>query len=120
ALEESVRAAEALGLRVTARYHEPPRVPGDVALPFAQAVTEALNNVRCHAGTGHAYLTVTGDSGRLVVTVVDRGRGFEPGSGGGGLGLTRSVHERMRGIGGHATVDSAPGEGVSVELRWPR
>ncbi|MGW2178354.1 sensor histidine kinase [Streptomyces sp. NPDC001732] len=120
ALEESIRAAEALGLRVTARYHEPPRVPGDVALTFAQAVTEALNNVRCHAGTGHAYLTVTGDSGRLVVTVVDRGRGFDPGSGGGGLGLTRSVHERMRGVGGHATVDSAPGEGVSVELRWPR
>ncbi|MFI9629034.1 sensor histidine kinase [Streptomyces sp. NPDC052042] len=120
ALEESVRAAEALGLRVTLRYHEPPTVPGETALAFGQAVAEALNNVHRHAGTGHAYLTVTGDSGRLVVTVVDQGRGFDASLGSGGLGLTRSVHERMRDIGGRATVDGAPGEGVSVELRWPR
>lgn len=119
ALEESVHAAEALGLRVTARYHEPPAVPGDIALTVAQAATEALNNVRCHAGTGHAYLTVTGDSGRLLVTVVDRGRGFDAVSRTGGLGLDRSVHARMRGIGGRASVDAAPGEGARVELRWP-
>ncbi|MFI1223110.1 MULTISPECIES: sensor histidine kinase [unclassified Streptomyces] len=120
ALEESVRAAEALGLRVTARYHEPPAVPGDIALAMSRAATEALNNVRCHAGTGHAFLTAAGDSGRLVVTVVDRGRGFDVGgSRTGGIGLDRSVHARMRGIGGRASVDTAPGEGVRVELRWP-
>ncbi|MCI4040427.1 hypothetical protein [Streptomyces sp. TRM75563] len=146
ALEESVRAAEALGLRVTARYHEPPAVPGEIALAMARATTEALNNVRCHAGTGHAFLTAVGDSGRLVVTVVDRGRGFATGSAGpddaggvagprasggsegpagpagqaaGGIGLDRSVYARMRGVGGRAFVDSAPGEGVRVELRWP-
>ncbi|MFD4023899.1 sensor histidine kinase [Streptomyces sp. NPDC058576] len=131
ALEESVRAAEALGLRVTARYHEPPAVPGEIALAMARAVTEALNNVRCHAGTGHAFLTAAGDSGRLIVTVVDRGRGFDTGAAGskrsdglsrpatGGIGLDRSVYARMRGVGGRAFVDSAPGEGVRVELRWP-
>lgn len=155
ALEESVRAAEALGLRVTARYHEPPAVPGEIALAMARATTEALNNVRCHAGTGHAFLTAVGDSGRLIVTVVDRGRGFDTGSAGpegaggaagprasggaagpgvsggpegpvgpvrqatGGIGLDRSVYARMRGVGGRAFVDSAPGEGVRVELRWP-
>lgn len=145
ALEESVRAAEALGLRVTARYHEPPAVPGEIALAMARAATEALNNVRCHAGTGHAFLTAAGDSGRLIVTVVDRGRGFAAGAAGpegagapagaeasggavrppgparpgGGIGLDRSVHARMRGVGGRAFVDSAPGEGVRVELRWP-
>ncbi|MBM7055530.1 hypothetical protein JS521_16995 [Streptomyces sp. RHZ10] len=146
ALEESVRAAEALGLRVTARYHEPPAVPGEIALAMARAATEALNNVRCHAGTGHAFVTAAGDSGRLIVTVVDRGRGFAVGAAGperagvpagaeasagaarppgparpgaGGIGLDRSVHARMRGVGGRAFVDSAPGEGVRVELRWP-
>ncbi|MEU7330280.1 sensor histidine kinase [Streptomyces parvus] len=155
ALEESVRAAEALGLRVTARYHALPAVPGEIALTMARAATEALNNVRCHAGTGHAFLTAAGDSGRLVVTVVDRGRGFAmegagrqgasgpagaeasggsagaEASGGsvvraasvppatGGIGLDRCVYARMRGVGGRALVDSAPGEGVRVELRWP-
>lgn len=119
ALEESVRSAESLGLKVTARYHELPSVPADIARAMADAVTEALNNVRRHAGTGHAYMTVTGDSGRLTVAVVDQGHGLVPGRAAPGLGLTRSVHGRMREIGGRCTVDGAPGEGVSVELRWP-
>lgn len=119
ALEDSVRSAESLDLQVTAQYHDLPTVPPDVATALADAVTEALNNVLRHAGTGHAYLTATGDDGHLVITVVDRGVGFDPGKVSGGLGLRQSVHARMRTIGGVARVDSVPGEGASIELRWP-
>ncbi|MEU7297033.1 ATP-binding protein [Streptomyces exfoliatus] len=129
ALEEVVRAAEGLRLKVTARYHALPQVPTEVATALADAAGEALNNVRRHAGTGHAFLTATGgppdgdDGGagaRVVVTVVDRGPGFDPERYTPGLGLRRSVHDRMAEIGGHAAVDTAPGEGVRVELRWPK
>ncbi|MFE3324309.1 sensor histidine kinase [Streptomyces sp. NPDC059176] len=120
ALECAVRAAEDLDLKVTAQYHDLPTVPPDVATAFGDAVTEALNNVLRHAGTGHAYLTATGHDGHLAVTVVDRGAGFDPSrTRDGGLGLRRSVHARMRDIGGSAAIDSAPGEGTCVELRWP-
>ncbi|MER5890633.1 ATP-binding protein [Streptomyces sp. NPDC001941] len=119
ALEQAVRSAEALGLAVTAQYHELPSVPPDVARSLADAVTEAFNNVRKHAGTGRAYLTAVGDDGHVVVTVVDRGAGFDPDDPTAGLGLRRSVHARMREIGGAAEVDSAPGEGARIELRWP-
>ncbi|MEE1940880.1 ATP-binding protein [Streptomyces sp. TRM 70361] len=121
ALEGAVRDAEELGLRVTAQYHDLPAVPPDVATAFGDAVREALNNVLRHSGTGRAYLTAAGDDGHLLVTVVDRGAGFDPAAttGGTGLGLRSSIHARMRGTGGAAEVDSEPGEGTRVELRWP-
>ncbi|MFB7467369.1 sensor histidine kinase [Streptomyces sp. NPDC056224] len=123
ALEEAVGSVEGLQLRVTAQYHDLPKVPPEVAAAFADAAREALNNVRRHAGTGHAYLTATRDTdgrGGAVVTVVDRGPGFDPERCVPGLGLRGSVRGRMAEVGGRATVDTAPGEGVRVELRWPR
>ncbi len=121
ALEEAVSSVECLRLRVTAQYHGLPEVPPAVAAAFADAAREALNNVRRHAGTGHAYLTATGDAGGAgaVVTVVDRGPGFDPDRHVPGFGLRGSVHARMAEVGGRAVVDTAPGEGVRVELRWP-
>lgn len=120
ALEEAVASAEMLGLRVTAQYHRMPDLPCEVAAALADAVREALNNVQRHAGTGHAYLTVTGRDDGLVLTVVDRGRGYDPDVVPPGLGLSRSVLGRMEHIGGSALVDTAPEEGVRLELRWPR
>lgn len=122
ALEAAVAAAEGLQLRVTTQYHGLPEVPPQVASALADAAGEALNNVRRHARTGHAYLTATGGAeggGGVVVTVVDRGPGFDPLEQAPGLGLSGSVRGRMAEVGGCASVDTAPGEGVRVELRWP-
>lgn len=122
---EVVGAAESLWLRVTARYQALPEVPPEVSVALADAVREALNNVRRHAGTDHAYLTATGTGtgtgrpGTVVVTVVDRGCGFDPKRHEPGLGLRRSVGKRMTAVGGRAELDTEPGEGVRVELRWP-
>ncbi|MEU9864431.1 ATP-binding protein [Streptomyces sp. NPDC047971] len=122
ALEDVVAGAECLGLTVTAQYHELPPLPGPVAAAVTAAATEALNNVRRHAGTSAACLTAVGRGGGITVTVVDRGRGFDAEAApvdGGGTGLRSSVRARMRDVGGAADVDSAPGEGTRVELRWP-
>ncbi|MEU2264229.1 ATP-binding protein [Streptomyces sp. NPDC019645] len=119
AVERAVRSAESLGLRVNAQYDGLVEIPAPAAAALGAAVTEALNNVLRHAGTGRAHVTVTGAAGRVVVTVVDRGVGFDPGTVPEGLGLRSSVGARMRESGGAADVDSAPGEGTRVELRWP-
>ncbi|GGT09370.1 hypothetical protein GCM10010286_38540 [Streptomyces toxytricini] len=120
ALEEAVRSAEALGLVVKAQYHAVPELPEEVAEAVAAAASEALNNVRRHAGTGQAYLTAAGRADGLEVTIADRGAGFDTAEpAGAGTGLRRSVHARMAAAGGAARVDSHPGEGTVVELRWP-
>ncbi|WP_143626238.1 sensor histidine kinase [Streptomyces viridosporus] len=119
AVEHAVRSAESLGLRVTAQYGGLAEIPPHAAAALGSAVTEALNNVLRHAGTGRAYVTVTGDGDGVVVTVVDRGTGFDPRAVDEGLGLRSSIGARMREAGGAAEVDSAPGEGTRVALRWP-
>ncbi|WP_329575898.1 hypothetical protein OG500_02300 [Kitasatospora sp. NBC_01250] len=120
ALERTVRSAEDLGLTVTTQYRALPELPGEVATALAAATGEALTNVIRHAGTRRAYLTATGATGGGVrITVADQGSGFDPSRTGAGFGLRRSVHARLREAGGMAAVDSAPGEGTCVELRWP-
>jgi signal transduction histidine kinase len=59
----------------------------------------------------------------LVLTVADDGRGFDPGrvtgvGDGRGLGLT-SMRERAVALGGHLTVDSAPGQGSRIIVAVP-
>ncbi|MEV3987381.1 ATP-binding protein [Streptomyces sp. NPDC049837] len=82
---------------------------------------EALRNVARHAGVDEARVTVARRGEGAVVTVEDRGRGFDvaavPGH---RQGLSRSVVGRMRAIGGDAEVVSRPGEGTRVRLEWPR
>jgi signal transduction histidine kinase len=96
-------------------------VPAPVAEAVCGAVREAVTNVGKHAGVDEAVVRAVLDPRGTVlrVTVVDHGRGFDPGRVAGGTGLARSVHGRMAQVGGVARVDSAPGGGTEVELSVP-
>jgi signal transduction histidine kinase len=93
-------------------------VPAPVAEAVCGAVREAVTNVGKHAGVDEAVVRAVLDPHAMVlrVTVVDHGRGFDPGRVVAGTGLARSVHGRMAQVGGTARVDSAPGGGTEVEL----
>lgn len=118
-LSQVVLHAADLGLHVQLRQDT---VPGDlpqrVVDAICDATREALNNVARHAETDEAWVSTTWSDGRLTVSVVDRGRGFDTSQAPRGFGLRRSVTERMTEIGGTARVFSLPGEGSSVELFW--
>jgi signal transduction histidine kinase len=114
------RDRSALGLRVNQQFDAlPKRFPSHVTQALTGAAREALNNVVKHAGTGEAWLSAYGDGvGGVTVTVVDRGRGFDPEAESTGIGLMRSVRHRVMEVGGKVRIDSAPGEGTSVEMSW--
>jgi len=84
------------------------------------AVREALMNVLSHAGTGEAWVEVSlAADGELRVIVRDAGAGFDGVVvGPARLGLRHSIIERVTDQGGYASVQSVPGEGTVVELRW--
>ena len=91
-----------------------------VVLRVAQ---EALHNALRHAAAKRIELSVTPlPRGGAVLTVIDDGAGFEPGTGsaGGerGLGLV-SMRERADSVGGKVLVTSAPGQGTTVRLEVP-
>jgi signal transduction histidine kinase len=90
----------------------------DIAILLFQSVRELLFNVVKHAGVKSARLEMTRDeSNRLIVTVSDRGVGFEPGAET-GFGLL-SIQERLGNLGGTLRCTSAPGKGSSFSLILP-
>jgi signal transduction histidine kinase len=116
-----VAEAAGLGLRVHQVLDDLPSGLDNAAVTaIAMAVREALNNVHRHAHASEAWLTGAQEDGRVTVRVVDRGAGFTPALTAEGSGIRESIIARMREVGGAALVESTPGEGTCVELRWPR
>ena len=109
-------------LRVNYQFFDLPEdLPHAVVDALTGASREALNNIAAHAGTDRAWLTARAGGGDAVVTVtvVDQGSGFDPANVRAGRGLADSITGRMTDVGGVAVVDSMPGQGTRVELRWP-
>lgn len=112
------------GLRVEYHFSDlPDDLPAHVVEALSRASGEALNNVVAHAGTSKVRLTAmtTGESPRRTVTVaiVDQGVGFDPAVITPGYGMRHSILGRMAEVGGGAGVDSHPGQGTRIDLRWP-
>jgi signal transduction histidine kinase len=121
ALGELVRQQTGVGFRVelnTAGLGSYP-FSREITEAVAGAVTEALNNVRKHAGTPYAVVRAASDPIAVTVTVLDQGRGFDPARVPAGLGLRQSITARIEQLGGTVRLTSAPGEGTHVELRVP-
>ena len=105
---------------VLAREHE---IPPEVAQAITEATLEAVRNSLRHAGSDDApvtrRVTLTSDACGISIEVSDNGCGFDPAVAGRGRhGVSGSIIARMQDVGGRATVDSVPGGGACVTLRW--
>ncbi|WP_344876609.1 sensor histidine kinase [Allokutzneria multivorans] len=115
-----IAEAEEAGLRVHHMNGDvPEELPSRVVAAFVGATREALNNVVKHSGADQVWLTCAREDEVLVVRVVDRGEGFDQEHNADGFGLRWSIRERMVEVGGELELFSMPGNGTSVELRWP-
>ncbi len=91
-------------------------VYGAEAVALVGAVREALNNVHKHANASRVIVRCeTSEAGARVV-VSDDGVGVDLAHAVAGIGLRRSIVERMANSGGHAFVASEPGRGTLVTL----
>ena len=101
---------------------EAPPLSIDQAALLYQSTRELLMNVMKHSQTTHAEVTMTfGGDQPLVVTVTDRGAGFDPAV----AQVARdkfglfSIRERMQALGGSFAVESAEGQGTMATLTLP-
>jgi len=112
------------GLQVTLEVNEAHRVECECAPILFRAVQALLSNIVKHAGVKKGHIVLSETAQDLAITVSDQGRGFDPeilnaASITGGLGLL-SMRERVRHIGGHLIIESAPGQGSRITLVVPR
>ncbi|UUZ61019.1 hypothetical protein LP418_10285 [Nocardioides sp. B-3] len=93
-----------------------PRPAQQIEVAAYFCIMEALTNAAKHSGASDVHITVKGRP-RLVFTVSDNGRGFDPGSvsTGGLLGM----EARAAAAGGTIVLDTAPGRGTSLTGTFP-
>lgn len=89
----------------------------DAHVAFYRIAQEALANVAQHANA--RSLAVRLASGPVIeLLIADDGAGFDPaGRSGGHFGLV-NMQERAEAVGATLSVDSAPGQGTTVRVRW--
>lgn len=100
------------------------RVGPELETAVYRLAQEALANAARHARASRAQVRVRRERGRLLVSVRDDGRGFDPAralaggddAAGGGL---RGMRDRVHLFAGRFEVRSAPGEGTAIEIELP-
>jgi two-component system sensor histidine kinase UhpB len=116
--ELTARFGRATGTQVDREFEaELPELGPDAELAVYRIAQESLTNVARHAGATRVTVALERDHDRLVLRVVDDGRGFagEPPEHGG----LRSMRERAVLIGAALTVKPASPRGVEVRLEVP-
>jgi two-component system sensor histidine kinase UhpB len=108
-----------LDIRFTAD-EAPAPLSRDVAVCLYRVLQEGLRNIANHADVRDASVSLTQTRQLVALTIIDRGRGFDPDAGAArrGLGLL-SIEERARLVGGTLTITSKHGGGTALHLRVP-
>jgi signal transduction histidine kinase len=89
---------------------------GDDAHALYRCVQEALTNAARHGGAANVWIALSQGEAGHVLSVRDDGRGaskVEPGSG------LQGVRERVSALGGSVSIESAPGEGLTLRAVVP-
>ncbi len=84
-------------------------------------IQEALTNVARHAAVAGVQVAAIATDAELIVEITDDGQGFDPGSeraAGTGAGIA-GMHERASLLGGHVSIESAPGAGTCLRAQLP-
>lgn len=97
-------------------------IPAAEAKAITEATLQAIDNAARHSAANKFELVLDSPkAGAIEILVSDNGIGFRPDRiPKDRIGIRTSVLERLRAIGGEATVNSVLGAGTQVSLRWPK
>lgn len=110
-------------VRVTAEMDPSEILSPEQEVAVLRIAQEALTNAGKHTRAVHVQVALSADRGRVILTVRDDGRGFNPRtvsgpSRGGRLGIY-GMNERASLLGGTLRIKSRPGKGTEVRLELP-
>lgn len=96
--------------------------PVDVRRAMSTAAVEALSNVARHAGAAQVSIMLRNDgssgSDQFEIVIRDDGVGFDMQEMAARFGMNEAIRGPLSEVGGTARIESIPGDGTSVTLRW--
>jgi len=121
AVDRLVRqASEAGGPRVELDWDLPvDRLPLPLQTAVFRIIQEALTNAQRHSGSDRVRIAAHQSGDRLQLEVRDWGVGFDPQRVEGQRFGLEGIRERVRLLGGQATVDAAPDRGTRLIVELP-
>ncbi len=109
------------GLRISLEMAGDAAMPRQLEPELYRIIQEGLNNVAKHAGATEVGVRISGDgAGCLTVSIADNGKGFDLSALAQSprLGL-RQMRERVERRNGTFQIDSLPGRGTTITIRFP-
>jgi signal transduction histidine kinase len=94
------------------------RLSTEAETALYRIVQESLTNVVKHAGAQSVSISLMRKDGGVAAVIEDDGRGFEPETIDGGLGLV-GIRERVALVGGRVAIESSPGAGTTIAIEVP-
>src|SRR5262249_54581213 len=94
------------------------RLDGSVETQLFRIAQEALTNVVRHADATEVEVELARADRHVLLRVSDNGRGMDVAGSTHGSGLV-GMRARARAAGAHLSVESRPGEGVSIRVQVP-
>lgn len=119
------RLAERAGLSVslvTSSSLDP--LPDELEMACFRVIQEALANVIRHASARQVRVELRRDAEAVELTIRDDGVGFDPQAverrsrRSAHFGIT-AMRQRVESLGGSCWIESAPGQGTTVQAHWP-
>lgn len=77
-----------------------------IKIQMYRCAQECISNIIRHSRATEAGISLISEGDRMVLTVTDNGRGFEPGAGKAGIGL-RALSASAASMGGSSRIDSS-------------
>ncbi|CAA9457504.1 MAG: diguanylate cyclase/phosphodiesterase (GGDEF & EAL domains) with PAS/PAC sensor(s) [uncultured Rubrobacteraceae bacterium] len=115
-VELNQQATPERGIRLVIEEGFSVGLSGKESVELLRVLQEALTNVRRHSAARNVEVGLRMQDEAILIVVADDGRGFDPGSGRAGVGLS-AMRERVEGLGGEFEVRSQPGQGTEVKVR---
>jgi PAS domain S-box-containing protein len=110
-------------IEVTVTVEEDFILPAEVQIVFYRVCQEALLNVAKHAKAHHVEIGLRQEDGTIIMFIDDDGQGFnvtipkQQSSGHYGLSI---MNERAQAVGAQLSINSQPGQGTDIILRWAK